>query len=92
MQKVMITGAGGFLGRHLCKMLESDGYEVVRFYHGELDITDRTAVADALRSCRPDVVVNCAAISQPGHGLQQAGCSRNHLPDDRSLCLRLPIA
>lgn len=67
MQKVMITGAGGFLGRHLCNMLEADGCEVVRFFHGNLDITDRAAVADALRSCRPDVVVNCAAISSTGY-------------------------
>ena len=67
MKKVMVTGAGGFLGRHLCKMLEAGGYEVVRFYHADLDITDRAAVADALCKCRPDVVVNCAAISSTGY-------------------------
>ena len=67
MKKVMVTGAGGFLGRHLCNMLEAGEYDVVRFYHADLEITDRSAVADALRSCRPDVVVNCAAISSTGY-------------------------
>lgn len=67
MKKVMVAGAGGFLGRHLCSMLEADGYEVVRFFHADLDITVRKAVADALCACRPDVVVNCAAISSTGY-------------------------
>ena len=67
MHKVMVTGAGGFLGRHLCNKLEADGYEVVRLYHDDLDICDRAAVAHALRSCRPDVVLNCAAISSTGY-------------------------
>ena len=67
MKKILVTGAGGFLGRHLCKMMEAGGYEVVRLYHAELDITDRAAVAEAVRSCRPDVVVNCAAISSTGY-------------------------
>ena len=84
MQKVMITGAGGFLGRHLCKMLESDGYEVVRFYHGGLDITDRAAVADALRSCRPDVVVNCAAISSTAY-------AKEHPDESLSVNVEAPV-
>lgn len=67
MGRVMVTGAGGFLGRHLCRKLEAAGYEVKRYCHADLDITDRSAVAGAVSLCRPDIVVNCAAISSTGY-------------------------
>lgn len=57
----LVTGAGGMLGRDLVAMLARRGASVIPVTRRELDVTDRPAVAVALRDARPDVVVNCAA-------------------------------
>lgn len=57
----LVTGAAGMLGRDLTALLAARGAEVTALGHGELDITDATAVATALDKHRPSVVVNCAA-------------------------------
>src|SRR5260370_38828225 len=49
------------LGRDLVTALVGDGEDAVGLTRRELDITDEAAVRAALRACRPDVVVNCAA-------------------------------
>jgi dTDP-4-dehydrorhamnose reductase len=49
------------LGRDLVSALARDGEDAVGLTRRELDITDEAAVRAALRACRPDVVVNCAA-------------------------------
>jgi len=49
------------LGRELAGMLRDRGAAVTALARHDLDITDRAAVASALRGARPDVVVNCAA-------------------------------
>lgn len=63
----LVTGAGGLLGRHLAKRLNTDsafGDEVVALRRAELDITDPNAVAAAFEHHRPDIVVNCAAYTR----------------------------
>jgi dTDP-4-dehydrorhamnose reductase len=59
--KVVVTGAGGLLGRALVPALDRAEHEPVPLDRRALDITDRSAVAKALRSSSPDAVVNCAA-------------------------------
>jgi dTDP-4-dehydrorhamnose reductase len=61
MSRWLVTGAGGMLGRDLMTTLGRRGEEVIGLGRGELDVTDRAAVAGVLRGCRPTVVVNCAA-------------------------------
>jgi dTDP-4-dehydrorhamnose reductase len=61
MSRWLITGSGGMLGRDLLSTLATNGADVVGLTRRELDITDEAAVRAALRDCRPDVVVNCAA-------------------------------
>jgi dTDP-4-dehydrorhamnose reductase len=59
----MITGAGGMVGQDLASALrETD--DVRAFDRMDLDITDEQAVTAALRSAKPDVVVNCAAYTR----------------------------
>ncbi len=58
---VVITGAGGMLGQDVAAAARDAGFEALAMGRGELDITDRGAVAKALASCRPRVVINCAA-------------------------------
>ncbi len=49
------------LGTDLRAAAESAGLDVCPWGHGELELTDREAVAGKLRRVAPDVVVNCAA-------------------------------
>jgi dTDP-4-dehydrorhamnose reductase len=60
---VLVTGAGGLLGRELAGVLAGGGWKVHGFTHQELDVADAAAVVNAAESLRPRVVVNCAAIT-----------------------------
>jgi dTDP-4-dehydrorhamnose reductase len=55
-----VTGAGGQLGTHALRLL---GDSAVGLTSAELDITDAAAVADAIATHRPDVVLNAAAYT-----------------------------
>jgi len=59
--RVFITGAGGQLATDLVNVCSRANDEVVSLRRSELDITDGTAVATAIRDARPDVIFNCAA-------------------------------
>ena len=56
-----MTGAGGMLGRDVARA--AGEHEVVALTRAELDVTDRTAVERAIAEARPDVVINCAALT-----------------------------
>lgn len=59
--KVLVTGAGGMLGRDVVLAAGNAGHDVVGFGHTELDVTDAAALAAKFALERPDVVINCAA-------------------------------
>jgi dTDP-4-dehydrorhamnose reductase len=59
--KVLVTGAGGMLGRDVVLAAGNAGHDVVGFGHTELDITDPAALGTKFELERPDVVINCAA-------------------------------
>ena len=61
MTRWLVTGAGGMLGTDLVAALADRGEPVAGMDRASLDVTDDAAVADAIASARPDVVVNCAA-------------------------------
>jgi GDP-4-dehydro-6-deoxy-D-mannose reductase len=65
--RVLVTGAGGFVGRHLCKYLTLVGDEVIACPGpdgpGALDVTDSSAVAQRIASLQPDGIVHLAGIS-----------------------------
>jgi len=58
-QVVLVTGAGGFVGRNIVRHL-SRSFEVVGLDHTNLDICDIEAVYSKIKSVNPDVVINCA--------------------------------
>ncbi|MDP6627123.1 MAG: NAD-dependent epimerase/dehydratase family protein [Methanopyri archaeon] len=67
-QRVLVTGADGLVGTHLCLVLEESGHEVVRWSftkelpgHFKVDVRDREAVIEALQDI--DAVVHLAAIT-----------------------------
>ena len=59
--KILVTGAGGMLGRDVVRACERRGAEVVALTHADLDITDGPALDAEIAATRPDAVVNCAA-------------------------------
>jgi dTDP-4-dehydrorhamnose reductase len=59
-REVLVTGAGGLLGRTLVALL---GDRAQGFSHSELDVADARAVSSVVASVAPRVVVNCAAMT-----------------------------
>lgn len=59
--RVLVTGAGGMLGRDVSRVAEQGGHEVLRLAHDDLDITDFGAVADVVLAEEPEALINCAA-------------------------------
>lgn len=66
--RTLVTGATGFVGRHLCRLLESRDHEVVAISQGStealnIDIRDRSAVLSVFEETRPDSVAHLAAVA-----------------------------
>ncbi len=71
--RALVTGAGGFVGGHLCTRLVADGWDVVAAIRPgtappdlpvtlmPVELTDPVATAEATRSADPDVVFLLAA-------------------------------
>lgn len=59
--KVLVTGAGGMLGRDVVAEADAVHHEVVACAREDLDVTDYEAVAAAFMRELPAVVINCAA-------------------------------
>jgi GDP-4-dehydro-6-deoxy-D-mannose reductase len=63
--KALVTGARGFVGRHLVTYLEECGDVVVGVDH-ECDVTDRSSVDEVLRRTMPDAIYHLAALTNVG--------------------------
>ncbi len=64
--RVLITGAGGFVGPHLTRALQAAGHEAVglgRKLALDIDVTDARATAAAFAKVKPDAVVHLAGMS-----------------------------
>jgi dTDP-4-dehydrorhamnose reductase len=59
--KILVTGAGGMVGRAVVRHCRALGDEVSAHERGVLDIADAEAVSRAFERERPDSVINCAA-------------------------------
>jgi dTDP-4-dehydrorhamnose reductase len=61
--KVLVTGAGGMLGREMVGTCVASGHEVVALTRTELDVLESDEVAHRLVAERPDAVIHCAAYT-----------------------------
>jgi dTDP-4-dehydrorhamnose reductase len=75
MKKLLITGASGFLGWHLCRIAPGK-WQVYGTYQTQaiaspsvhaiaLDLTDLPAVTTLFQTLQPDAVIHTAALSSP---------------------------
>ncbi len=86
MPGLLVTGGRGQLGRALQVAAASRGIPVTAPDLPELDITDPAAVHAAVRTVRPEAVINCAAYTdvdgaeaEPGRALEVNGIAVGHL-------------
>ncbi|CAA9222554.1 MAG: UDP-glucose 4-epimerase [uncultured Blastococcus sp.] len=59
--RALVTGAGGFVGRHLVSRLQADGWDVTGLTRADVDLADAAAAALAVLAADPDVVFSLAA-------------------------------
>jgi dTDP-4-dehydrorhamnose reductase len=59
--RLLVTGAGGMLGRAVVVAAERLNHELAALTRADLDISDPEAVRRALHTYEPDAIVNCAA-------------------------------
>lgn len=64
MKKILVTGAGGQLGRELLQQGREGEFRLVAANSSELDITAANDVGGAIARFRPFLVVNAAAYTQ----------------------------
>ena len=91
-ERVLVTGAAGFTGRHLCALLRTAGYRVAGLLErGEAtpdtliaDLVDAQQVARVVAETAPDLVVHLAAISFPGYA-DGAGIYRTNVEGSYTL-------
>ena len=81
--KILVTGANGLLGSRLCAALAARGHGVVgtgrgalrsaaeRWSYADTELTRAESVASILDQARPEVIVNCAAMTDVD------GCERD---------------
>ena len=79
MQKVLITGANGFVGSYLIKQMINGEYDIIATGKGEnrlpfegnnftyltMDFTDKEQVNEVFHTYKPDVVIHSGALSKP---------------------------
>jgi len=59
--KILVPGAAGQLGADLMRAGESRGLEMIGMARADLDITNPTAVAEAVTQAKPQSIINAAA-------------------------------
>ncbi len=60
---ILVTGAGGMLGRDIMRAGALGGLELHAVTKRELDVTNAAAVADLVAAVEPSAIINCAAYT-----------------------------
>jgi dTDP-4-dehydrorhamnose reductase len=87
MKKLLITGASGFLGWHLCQLAQTH-WQVHGTYHSHpvaipgvemhrIDLTDDRKLRTFLQKLNPDAIIHAAALSQPNACQEQPQLSHS---------------
>lgn len=63
---VLVTGAGGFIGRHVARQLIQAGHDVYALTRQSCDLDDPAQVRNAVESIKPEVAIHLAWYVEPG--------------------------
>jgi len=77
MPKFLITGASGQLGSEIVERADEHGYDVVALTHDLLDISNESAVTEAIHLYEPTHIIHCAAWTDVD------GCERNQIKAEK---------
>lgn len=61
MKKILLTGGYGFLGSHVAELLETKGYETIKFRSSEYNLTNEDEVFMLIQKFQPDAIIHMAA-------------------------------
>lgn len=61
--RVLVTGCHGQVGRHLVRVLTQKKVKLLSLDRSQLDISDKNAVSEIVRSFSPDYIINAAAYT-----------------------------
>ena len=61
--KVLITGAGGQVGKEIMQIKKNFNIQLIGLSHNELDVTDSVSISKALSTHFPDLLINAAAYT-----------------------------
>jgi GDP-4-dehydro-6-deoxy-D-mannose reductase len=67
MAQTLVTGAGGFAGRHVVAELQQAGVEVTAWARADVDLLDRDSVRARICDLRPRYVYHCAGAPHVAH-------------------------
>jgi nucleoside-diphosphate-sugar epimerase len=66
MEKILVTGAGGFLGKHVMRKFKKVGYNVIgvdlKGSDYNVDVTDFEAFTDLVKRVSPSLIIHLAAL------------------------------
>jgi len=60
--RILITGASGFIGRNLTEYFSANGHRVFPADLPELDLSNEAALKSAFDKISPDIVIHCANV------------------------------
>ena len=69
MKKILLTGAGGFVGSRICQQWQGR-YELCTLPRGFLCTADEATIRAQVETLRPDVILHTAALSDTGYCAQ----------------------
>jgi len=82
----LVTGGGGFAGRHLVEHLRARGDEVAAPSHADVDLLDPAGVREAVGKAQPRRVFHLAALASVGRSWEDP---RRTLAENQTMALNL---